>query len=61
MQIYEVSIPKEAQAISEIGVDHVGILVGKGEFPRELSIKRAAKVCGWHRIAVEILSAVPDC
>jgi phosphoribosylanthranilate isomerase len=27
-----------------IGVDHVGILVGNGEFPRELSVERAAEV-----------------
>jgi hypothetical protein len=32
-QIYEVSTPEEARAISEIGVDHVGVLVGNGEYP----------------------------
>ncbi len=45
-QIYEISTPDEARSISEIGVDHIGILVGKGEFPRELSVKTAAKVSG---------------
>jgi phosphoribosylanthranilate isomerase len=32
-QIYEVSTPEEARAISEIGVDHIGVLVGDGQFP----------------------------
>ncbi len=44
VQIYEVSTPEEARSISEIGVDHVGVLVGNGEFPRELSVEAAAKV-----------------
>ena len=43
-QIYEVSTLGEARSIAMIGVDHVGILVGKGEFPRELSVERAADV-----------------
>ena len=43
-QIYEVSTPQEARAIAAIGVDHVGILVGDGEFPRELSLAAAARV-----------------
>jgi phosphoribosylanthranilate isomerase len=43
-QIYEVSAPEEARSISAIGVDHMGVLVGNGEFPRELSLETAAKV-----------------
>ena len=43
-QIYEVSTPEEARLISEIGVDHVGVLVGNGEFPRELPVEAATKV-----------------
>lgn len=43
-QIYEISTPEEARAISEMGVDHIGILVGNGKFPRELSVQRAAEV-----------------
>jgi len=43
-QIYEVSTFDEAQAISEIGVDHIGVLVGRGEFPRELPVEAAARV-----------------
>lgn len=43
-QIYEVSTPEEARAISAIGVDHVGVLVGDGAFPRELPLKAAEAV-----------------
>ena len=43
-QIYEVSTPYEAHLISRVGVDHIGILVGKGEFPRELLVDTAAAV-----------------
>jgi phosphoribosylanthranilate isomerase len=43
-QIYEVSTPAEARAIAAIGVSHIGILVGNGEFPRELSLEEAAEV-----------------
>jgi phosphoribosylanthranilate isomerase len=44
IQVYEISTPAEARAISAIGIDHVGILVGDGEFPRELPIKAAQAV-----------------
>jgi phosphoribosylanthranilate isomerase len=37
-QIYEISTTEEAQAIRDIGVDHIGILVGNSEFPRELPL-----------------------
>ena len=43
-QIYEVSDPAEASAISSIGVDHVGILVGDGEFPREQILGVAERI-----------------
>src|SRR5215469_17386451 len=43
-QVYEVATPEEASAISAIGVDHVGVLVGDGRFPRELPVAAAAKV-----------------
>jgi phosphoribosylanthranilate isomerase len=45
-QIYEVSTPDEAQAISAIGIDHVGVLVGDGTFPRELPLAAAAAAAG---------------
>jgi phosphoribosylanthranilate isomerase len=43
-QIYEVTTPDEARSICEIGIDHIGVLVGKGEFPRELPVEAAARV-----------------
>lgn len=43
-QIYEVSTTEEASAISAIGVDHVGVLVGDGRFPRELPVSAAAQI-----------------
>ena len=44
VQIYEVSNPAEAKKLAEIGVDHIGVLVGKGKYPRELSIEEAKKI-----------------
>lgn len=35
IQIYEVSTPEEARSVCEIGVDHIGVLLGKGEFPED--------------------------
>lgn len=43
-QIYEIATPEEAAAISAIGVDHVGVLVGDGRFPRELPVAAAARI-----------------
>ena len=43
-QIYEISTAAEASAISAIGVDHVGVLVGDGRFPRELPVAAAARI-----------------
>ncbi|HKH02520.1 MAG TPA: phosphoribosylanthranilate isomerase [Bradyrhizobium sp.] len=43
-QVYEVSTPHEADAISSLGVDHIGLLVGDGTFPRELSARKAAEI-----------------
>ena len=43
-QIYEVSTPSEADAISGLGIDHVGVLVGNGAFPRERSARQAIAV-----------------
>src|SRR5579862_1371412 len=44
VQIYEVSSPEEAGAISDLGVNHIGVLVGDGSFPREQSIERAQAI-----------------
>ncbi len=44
VQIYETSTPEEAQALGEIGVDHIGVLVGDSSFPREHSIEHAREI-----------------
>src|SRR5919106_760104 len=44
VQIYEVSSPEEAAALCSLGVDHVGVLVGDGTFPREQSIEDARTI-----------------
>lgn len=38
VQIFEVQTPEEAAALARLGIDHIGVLVGDGAFPRELSI-----------------------
>ena len=49
VQIYEVTSPEEASALARLGVDHIGVLVGKGKFPREQS----------YAATREIFAAVP--
>src|SRR5438045_4052638 len=44
VQIYEVSSPQEARALCGFGVDHIGVLVGAGSFPREQSIACAREI-----------------
>jgi pyridoxal biosynthesis lyase PdxS len=44
VQIYEVATPDEARAVGALGVDHVGVLVGDGRFPRELPVAKAREV-----------------
>jgi phosphoribosylanthranilate isomerase len=44
IQIYEITSPEEAAALSGMGVDHVGVLVGDGSFPREQPVARARKI-----------------
>jgi phosphoribosylanthranilate isomerase len=54
-QIYEITSAREAGAVCAIGVDHVGVLVGDGSFPREqpvscavaiaAAVREPAKVC----------------
>ena len=41
VQIYEISSPGEANALGDLGVDHIGVLVGDGSFPRERTIDDA--------------------
>ena len=64
VQIYEVQTPEEARALAGLGVDHIGVLVGDGAFPRELSIAQtnaifAAVSAGKKRVALS-LSADPE-
>ncbi|HVH73344.1 MAG TPA: phosphoribosylanthranilate isomerase [Stellaceae bacterium] len=44
VQIYEVGSPEEARALAALGVDHIGVLVGEGAFPRELPPARARAI-----------------
>jgi len=44
VQIYEVTTPAEAQALGAMGVDHIGVLVGDGSFPREQTIEKAREI-----------------
>ncbi|PSH05590.1 MAG: phosphoribosylanthranilate isomerase [Acidobacteria bacterium] len=44
VQIYEVTSPKEAAALAALGVNHIGVLVGKGKFPREQSYTAARQI-----------------
>jgi phosphoribosylanthranilate isomerase len=44
VQIYEVQTPEEAVALAQLGVDHIGVLVGDGAFPRELPVERARSI-----------------
>jgi len=44
IQIYEITSPEEAATLSAIGVNHVGVLIGNGEFPREQPIARAREI-----------------
>jgi phosphoribosylanthranilate isomerase len=43
-QIYEISTPEEARSISSLRIDHVGVLVGDGQFPRELPLPIAETI-----------------
>jgi phosphoribosylanthranilate isomerase len=64
VQIYEVRSAAEAAALAACGVDHVGVLVGPGAFPRELDPASARAVFAAcpgtvKRVALS-LSADPD-
>jgi phosphoribosylanthranilate isomerase len=43
-QIYEITSAEEAAALSQIGIDHIGVLVGDGSFPREQSVAAAMRI-----------------
>ena len=59
VQIYEVTSAEEASALTKLGVDHIGVLVGKGEFPREQSIEAAKRIFCRHTAVVQGICAVP--
>lgn len=44
VQIYEITSPAEARALAAMGVDHIGVLVGDGAFPREQTIENARAI-----------------
>ncbi|HOF50372.1 MAG TPA: phosphoribosylanthranilate isomerase [Candidatus Colwellbacteria bacterium] len=44
VQIYEINSPELAKEVSEIGVDHIGVLVGSGKYPREIPIEEAKEI-----------------
>ena len=44
VQIYEIGSAEEARAVAAAGVDHVGVLVGRGAFPRERSVAEARAI-----------------
>jgi phosphoribosylanthranilate isomerase len=44
VQIYEISSAQEAAALVRMGVEHIGVLVGDGSFPRELSVASALEI-----------------
>jgi phosphoribosylanthranilate isomerase len=63
-QIYEISSPDEARAISAMGIDHVGVLVGDGEFPREQPLAKvrdiAAALTSGAKLSALFLTARTD-
>ena len=44
VQIYEVTSAAEAKALAELGVTHIGVLAGKGKFPREQSFDATCNI-----------------
>lgn len=44
VQIYEVSTSEEARELEKIGVDYIGVLVGKTDYPRGLSLDKTKAI-----------------
>jgi len=44
VQIYEIGSPEDGRAVAALGVDHVGVLVGNGAFPRERAAAEARAI-----------------
>jgi phosphoribosylanthranilate isomerase len=65
VQIFEVQTPEEAAALVRLGVDHIGVLVGDGAFPRELSITHTKAIfgavpAGHKRVALSLSSNLEE-
>lgn len=64
VQIYEVRSAEEAAAMAACGVDHIGVLVGFGAFPREIApaaVRRIFAACPPETTRVALsLSAEPQ-
>lgn len=43
-QVYEAATPDDARRMCEIGIDHVGLIIGSGEYPRELPFDQAVEI-----------------
>ena len=59
VQIFEVQTPDEAAALVRLGDEHIGVLVGDGVFPRELSVAQAKEIfavvpAGKKRVALSL-------
>ena len=46
VQIYEVTTAAEARVLGGMGVNHIGVLVGDGSFPREQITEKAHEIFG---------------
>jgi len=44
VQIYEIARAQEAAALCQMGVEHIGVLVGEGNFARELPVRSAVEI-----------------
>jgi phosphoribosylanthranilate isomerase len=65
VQIFEVQTAEEAAGLARLGVDHIGVLVGDGSFPRELSISQtnaifAAVPAGHKRVALSLAANLEE-
>jgi phosphoribosylanthranilate isomerase len=60
-QIYEVSSPEEADAVSAMVIDHIGILVGDGSFPREQSLATAPAIMSAVRTPSKVSALFLSC
>ena len=65
VQIFEVQTPEEAAALVRLRVDHIGVLVGDGAFPRELSIASTKAIfaivpAGGKRVALSLSPSLEE-